>query len=119
MIQVFSYPADYMRLNPTVERVAETLMKAEEDFLGVEQASPRAPRRAIVRIGEPVDLAGRLNLPGPTRSRQHVSALTLEVEAGIQAILDAMPPGRPLGDGRTTKDARGELQPLDLSEHQS
>ena len=49
VIQIFSYPGDYVRLNPTVERVAETLMKCEEDILGVDQAPPRpAPGRGQV-----------------------------------------------------------------------
>ena len=85
-----------MRLNPTVERLAETLMKCEEDFLGVDQAPPRAPRRAVVRFGEPIDLSERLAGPGQPRSRQLVPALTAEIETRIQAILDAMPPGRSL-----------------------
>jgi hypothetical protein len=98
VIQIFSYPGDYVRLNPTIERVAETLMKAEEDFLGVDQAPPRAPRRAVVRFGEPIDLCARMASPGQSRSRQLVPVLTAEIEAKIQALLDAMPPGRPLAD---------------------
>jgi hypothetical protein len=101
-MQIFSYPADYMRVNPTVERIAETLMKAEEDFLGVDQAPPRAPRRALVRFGEPIDLTERIKASGQARSRQLVPALTAEVEAQLQALLDAMPPGRPLA-GRQTE----------------
>jgi Acyltransferase len=106
VIQIFSYPGDYVRMNPTVERVAETLMKCEEDFLGVDQAPPRAPRRALVRFGEPIDLSERLAAPGQPRSRQLVSALTAEIEKRIQAILDAMPPGRPLADERTGPPAQ-------------
>jgi hypothetical protein len=101
LIQIFSYPGDYVRLNPTVERVAETLMKAEEDILGVDQAPPRAPRRALVRFGEPVDLNERISSPGRARARQLAPALTAEIESRIQAILDAMPPGRPLPDEQT------------------
>jgi len=98
VIQIFSYPGDYVRLNPTVERIAETLMKCEEDFLGVDQAPPRAPRRALVRFGEPIDLGERLGGSGQPRSRHLVPALTAEMETRIQSILDAMPPGRPLAD---------------------
>jgi 1-acyl-sn-glycerol-3-phosphate acyltransferase len=96
VIQIFSYPADYVRLNPTVERIAETLMKCEEDVLGVDQAPPRARRRALARFGEPVDLSERLAEPGMARSRQLVTTLTGEIEGRIQAILDAMPLGRDL-----------------------
>jgi 1-acyl-sn-glycerol-3-phosphate acyltransferase len=99
VIQLFSYPGDYVRSNPTVERVAETLMKCEEDFLQVDQAPPRAPRRAVVRIGDPIDMTGRLAAPGGSRSRQAVPALASEVEATLQELLDAMPPGQALVEG--------------------
>jgi 1-acyl-sn-glycerol-3-phosphate acyltransferase len=113
-IQIFSYPGDYVRLNPTLERVAETLMKCEEDFLGVDQAPPRAPRRALVRFGEPIDLSEWLTAPGHARSRQRVPVLATEVEARLEAILDAMPPGRPLSDAQT-QDAT-EAPPIDGKE---
>lgn len=116
VIQIFSYPADYMRLNPTVERVAETLMKAEEDFLGVDQAAPRAPRRAIVRLGEPIDLTERLNSSGQARSRQLVPALTVEVEGRIQALLDALPPGRPLAGVKAGTGHPG-ISPVEAADH--
>jgi 1-acyl-sn-glycerol-3-phosphate acyltransferase len=96
VVQLFSYPGDYIRSSPTLERVAETLMKCEEDFLQVDQAPPRAPRRALVRVGEPIDLTGRLAAPGASRSRQAVPALASEVESRLQELLDAMPPGRAL-----------------------
>jgi hypothetical protein len=97
VIQIFSYPGDYIRNNPTVERVAETLLKCEEDFLGVDPALARASRRALLRFGEPIDLTSRLSAAGQSRSRQLVSTLASEVEASVQAMLDSMPPGRPLG----------------------
>jgi hypothetical protein len=102
VVQLFSYPGDYVRTNPTLERVAETLMKCEEDFLQVDQAPPRAPRLAVVRLGEPIDLTGRLVAPGASRSRQVVPALASEVETRLQGLLDAMPAGRALveDDGR-------------------
>ncbi|MGO9597866.1 MAG: lysophospholipid acyltransferase family protein [Isosphaeraceae bacterium] len=96
VIQLFSYPADYVKSLPTLERVAETLMKCEEDLLDVDQAAPRAPRRAVVRWGEPIDLSQRIAAPGQARSRQLVPALCTEIEKRLQQILDAMPPGRSL-----------------------
>ncbi len=98
VIQIFSYPADYVRAQPTLERLAETLLKCEEDFLDVEFAAPRAARRAVVRFGEPVDLSSKLTA-GPSRSRQLASQISTEVETCLQAMLDSMPPGRPLGGG--------------------
>jgi 1-acyl-sn-glycerol-3-phosphate acyltransferase len=107
VIQIFSYPGDYVRQSPTLERVAETLMKCEEDFLQVDQAPPRAPRRAVVRIGEPIDLTERLAAQGPARSRQFIPLFTSEIEARLQALLDAMPPGRPLGDTEARSEPLG------------
>ncbi|MFO0892164.1 MAG: lysophospholipid acyltransferase family protein [Isosphaeraceae bacterium] len=95
VIQIFSYPADYVRRNPTVERIAETLLKCEEDFLDVSFAAPRAARRAVVRFGQPIDLCARLAAE-QARPRQQAGLLAAEVEASLQELLDGMPPGRPL-----------------------
>ncbi len=103
VIQIFSYPGGYVRQHPTLERLAETLMKCEEDFLKVDQAPPRAPRTAVVRIGEPIDLSARIAMEGRSRSRQLVPALTSEIEEKLQALLDAMPPGRSLSDSENTR----------------
>ena len=92
--QTYSYPGDYLRDEPTVERAAETLMKFEEDFLGVHEVTPHAPRRAVVRVGEPVDVGARL--AAFARPRQAVGALTTELEGRLQSLLDAIGPGRPL-----------------------
>jgi hypothetical protein len=117
VIQIFSYPGGYVRQRPTLERVAETLMKCEEDFLQVDQAPPRAPRTAIVRIGEPIDLTARIAMEGRSRSRQLVPALTSEIEEKIQALLDAMPPGRSLNDlenSRTPKEISPSSETTDV-----
>jgi 1-acyl-sn-glycerol-3-phosphate acyltransferase len=111
VVQLFSYPGDYVRSNPTLERVAETLMKCEEDFLQVDQAPPRAPRRALVRVGEPIDLIGRLTTPGASRSRQVVPALASEVESRLQELMDAMPPGRALVEGKGREGGASPLAP--------
>jgi Acyltransferase len=92
--QTYSYPGDYLRNGPTVERAAETIMKFEEDFLGVHEVTPHAERRAVVQVGEPVDVGARLKaFPKP---REAVGTLTLELGQGIQSLLDAIGPGRPL-----------------------
>ena len=48
VVQLFSYPGDYVAQQPTVERLAETLDKFEEDILHVKTAGIRAhaPRRS-------------------------------------------------------------------------
>ena len=93
-MQLSSYPGDYARTAPTVERFAEILMKFEEDVLGVEYGTPRGPRRAVLRIGQPIDVGEHLRAAG--KPRLAVPALTAELERRIQALLDEIGPGRPL-----------------------
>jgi 1-acyl-sn-glycerol-3-phosphate acyltransferase len=75
--QLFSYPGDYVAQQPTVERIAETLAKFEEDALGVVDATSKTARRAVVSFGPPVD----------------VSALTTLIEQRMQAQLDSVSRG--------------------------
>ena len=93
-IQCFSYPGDYVREAPTLERVAETLTKFEQDFLGAGDVRPHAPRRGVLRLGEPIDVRARLAVPG--RPRQAIAALSAELESRMQALLDTIGPGRAL-----------------------
>jgi 1-acyl-sn-glycerol-3-phosphate acyltransferase len=90
--QTFSYPGDYLREAPTLERAAETLMKFEEDFLGVSEVTPRGPRRAILRVGEPIDVREAIVAMG--KPRLAVPALTAQLERRLQALLDAIGAGR-------------------------
>jgi 1-acyl-sn-glycerol-3-phosphate acyltransferase len=94
-IQLFSYPGDYIRESPTVERLAEILTKFEQDALGVTYPAPRGHRRAIIRLGEPIDVRTYLQ-PGGKRSRDASASLTDELEARIQGLMDTLGPGRPL-----------------------
>jgi 1-acyl-sn-glycerol-3-phosphate acyltransferase len=93
-VQLFSYPGDYLRENPTVERAADVLIKFEEDVLEREFGEPIGPRRAHLKLGEPIDVTARLYNGGKARSI--IPALTHELEARIQELLDAIGPGRPL-----------------------
>lgn len=92
--QTYSYPGNYLRGTPTLERLAETLMKCEEDFLGIDESLPRGPRKAVLRVGEPIDV--REHIAAVSRPRQALTGLTIELERRIQAALDAIGPGRPL-----------------------
>jgi hypothetical protein len=83
VIQLFSYPGDYVAEKPTIERLAETLDKFEEDVLGRRTATIRGTRRAVVSFGEaiPVD--------GAARSRDAGPELTRRLEAAVQSLLDS------------------------------
>ena len=96
-IQLFSYPGDYVRESPTLERFAEIMTKFEQDALGVTHPAPRGPRRVIVKIGEPIDVRSYLQ-PGRRHSRDATAILTDDLEARIQGLMDTLGPGRPLPD---------------------
>lgn len=87
-VQIFSYPGEYVREKPTVERLAETLMKFEEDILGTPEVEPKGDRRAIVKIGEPINLGQRLE--ESPKLRTAIPAITSELEARIQGLLDGI-----------------------------
>jgi len=62
--QLYSYPGQYLRQNPTSDRIAETILKLEEDVL--EKENYPAARTAEVIFGDPIDVghflrAGNLN----------------------------------------------------------
>jgi 1-acyl-sn-glycerol-3-phosphate acyltransferase len=108
-IQLFSYPGDYVRESPTVERLSEIMTKFEQDALGVTYPAPRGPRRAIVRLGEPID-AGSYRAPGG-RPRDAAANLTDLLETRIQELLDTVGPGRPLPSSTLGTLAGAALEP--------
>lgn len=82
IIQLYSYPGDYVAKHPTVERIAETLDKFEEDVFKMPYPSNRGARRAVIRFGEPILV--------PTEKSQQPSAvdLTKVMETRVQELLD-------------------------------
>jgi hypothetical protein len=95
VVQLYSYPGDYVKQRPTVERVAETLMKFEEDvFAHTDMVRPHGPRRACVRLGPPIDVTAAIEAAG--KPRHAVAALTDELQRQMQELLDALGPGLPL-----------------------
>lgn len=81
VVQLFSYPGDYVAERPTIERMAETIDKFEEDFLGAASASIRGRRRAEIRFGEPIIVRE----PG---KRDSARALVKQLEHRVQNMLD-------------------------------
>ena len=84
VVQLFSYPGDYVQENPSVERMAETLDKLEEDVLDVYTASIRGRRRATVSFGEPIEVAGE------KKSKSAVPDLIRSLESAVQEQLDSI-----------------------------
>jgi 1-acyl-sn-glycerol-3-phosphate acyltransferase len=97
IVQLYSYPGDYVKECPTFERVAETLMKFEQDVFGVPgMIRPLGPRRARVKIGAAIDAGAVLKSTG--KPRQAALVLTDELERRIQELLDAIGKGRSVPD---------------------
>jgi hypothetical protein len=84
VVQLFSYPGDYVAERPTIERMAETLDKFEEDVLGVYSATIRGRRKAIVSFAEPIEVDA-------SRKQKHaIAELTHALENGVQQQLDQL-----------------------------
>lgn len=104
VMQVFSYPADYLCGTPSIERIAETLDKLEEDVLGVPSAGKRGVRRAIVAFGEPVRVGAFDSAPDAARR------LTGELRNRVQDLIEEI--GRSQG-GRSRPGAEAPARPAD------
>ena len=85
--QLSSYPGDYLAKEPSIERVAETIDKLEEDALGAVDAGARMPRRAVVSFGEPLDLEEAAQ---GESGRSAATPVTTRIEQTLQAQLDAI-----------------------------
>lgn len=84
--QLFSYPGNYVSQRPTIERIAETLDKFEEDVLDQYTASIRGARRVTVTFGEPIAVE-------TGKKRKDAGAeLTRLLESHVQALLDGRTP---------------------------
>jgi 1-acyl-sn-glycerol-3-phosphate acyltransferase len=91
VVQLFSYPGDYVAERPTVERLAETVDKFEEDVLGFHMARGRGERSAVFQVGGPIDV-GQF-AAGATQPRRAAGPLTEALERSVQAMLDELNQG--------------------------
>src|SRR5262245_10346202 len=86
VVQLFSYPGDYVAERPTIERLAETVDKFEEDVLGYAMARPRGERSAVFQVGEPIEVDQFAN--GSAQPRRAARPLTDAMERSVQVLLD-------------------------------
>ena len=88
-VQLFSYPGNYVSEHPSIERLAETLDKFEEDVLRVSTANIRGARKATIVFGEPIPVES-------SRSKGAAAALTGLLEQQVQTLVDGIdePAGR-------------------------
>jgi hypothetical protein len=84
-IQLYSYPGDYLADSPSLERVAETVDKLEEDILLRDAPTVRGQRRVVVWFGEPIRVAA-----DPGRDPQAAQQLTDRLQREVQQMLDGL-----------------------------
>ncbi|MBP86441.1 MAG: glycerol acyltransferase [Planctomycetaceae bacterium] len=80
-MQLYSYRGDYLVTNPSIERLAETVDKFEEDVLGLDYPSVRGNRRVAIRFAEAIELQ-------PGKSKQNAAELTEIMQSRVQATID-------------------------------
>jgi 1-acyl-sn-glycerol-3-phosphate acyltransferase len=83
VMQLYSYPGDYVLEKPTIERMAETIEKFEEDiFEGV--VRPKGERAARVILGAPLDVSAET---AGKRPRTAAGELTGKLERAIGGLM--------------------------------
>lgn len=82
VVQSYSYPGDYVVDHPSVDRMAETIDKFEEDVLQKTTATIKAERRVKVTFGEPVEVSSDRKVKSQT------TTLTSTVEQRVQDMLN-------------------------------
>ncbi len=80
-LQLYSYPGDYVLEQPSVERMAETIEKFEEDITGF--ALPKGRRKARVIFGDPIDLKATT----ATRAKAASAEITEKLETAIRELM--------------------------------
>ena len=84
VLQLYSYQGDYITEKPSLERMAETIVKFEQDINGF--GRPMGKRRARVLLGEPMDVS-QVSRSG--RTRPVVADLTDRLERAIRDLVAA------------------------------
>jgi len=79
--QLSSYHGNYTVENPTIERIAETIDKFEEDVFELQYPTPRGERKAVVEFGERIDI---------TNNKFTASELTKLAEDKVQGLMDTV-----------------------------
>ena len=81
VMQLYSYPGDYLDDNPSIERVAETIDKLEEDITHANLPTVHARKHVEIRFGDPLQVESH-------RSRDSVTVLSNQARDRVQALID-------------------------------
>ncbi len=85
VVQLFSYPGDYITSKPSIERMAETIEKFEEDVYG-DYAKPKGKRRATVTLGAPLDV--KSFAAAGVKPRAAAAEVTARLESAITGLME-------------------------------
>lgn len=83
VVQLFSYPGNYLKANPSIERIAETLDKFEEDLMHCHPCNVRGERAVKVRFGEPIPISAE-------KKKGAATELSNQLEQAVQSLLDSI-----------------------------
>ncbi len=87
-LRILGYSGGYAAGNPTLDRVAETTSRLLEDVTS-QCHPPQGKRRALVQIGEPIDLRDHLDAFN-TNTRTAIRNLTATLESNVQSGIDQL-----------------------------
>ena len=76
VVQLYSYPGWYLQENPTIHRIAETILKLEEDVLN--KANYPAVRQVHVRFGQPIEV------------QKFLQDRSLDVKTGVRPMTELL-----------------------------
>jgi hypothetical protein len=97
VVQLYSYPGDYLVEQPSTERLAETIDKLEEDVLEAALPTVHGRRAVTIQFGDP------LLIQRDPSSRNQTRDLTSTLETRVQELLKKLsgspPPPPAFGDG--------------------
>lgn len=88
VFRLLAYVLPYLNEHPTLDRYAETVERLCEDFYS-KSFKPLGPRKALVRIGEPIEVGSVLAQVGG-KSRDAVPELTAAMEKRITTGIDVL-----------------------------
>jgi len=99
-VQLYSYRGDYLADTPTMERLAETVDKFEEDILGRDYPEVRGHRSVSIRFGRPIEV-------GTGSQRSSAADLTETMQMSVQRLIDQInDPSSILSSSDTMHDDR-------------
>ena len=100
VIQLYSYPGDYVAEQPVLERIAETLDKFEEDVLHADYPAVRGERQVVVQFGTPI------TIPNGRDGKPSVAELTDRLEQSVQWLLGEINAHPPVGSIRLLSQSK-------------